>query len=145
MVQLSHLDCASSRWWSKKSAAGSCGITCQHGLGFIQLSNRDWLKHGSMESNILPIRFVFINYGWSIWMFLNIFQHSCDACIPHGEEVNMYHNCDRGGVYRNGEERKESYFLSYLICYPFSLLGACDYWMFCLWYGKPHLLWLDIK
>lgn len=43
---------------TKKFVAGSCGITCLAGLGFTQLSNRDWLKHGCMELDVLPIKLV---------------------------------------------------------------------------------------
>lgn len=75
---------------TKKSAAGSCGITFLPGLSFTQLSDTDWLKHRCVESDVLPIRFVSITYSQSIWMFLHIFQHSCDGCILQGEEVNVF-------------------------------------------------------
>lgn len=62
MVQLSHLVPVVDED-IKKSAASSCGITSLLGSGSIQLSNREWLKNGSMESNALHIKLVSINYG----------------------------------------------------------------------------------
>lgn len=43
------------------------------------------------------------------------------------KRLMCYRNCDRGEIYRNGEERKNSYFLFYPISYPFSVLDACQY------------------
>lgn len=98
-----------------------------------------------MEPNTHPVRFVSLIMAEVSGCFFIFFNVAVMHVFHMVKTLTSYRNCDSRGVHRNGKERKESYFLSYPISYLFLLLGARHYGMFCLWYRKPHLLWLDIK
>lgn len=76
----------------------------------------------SFPLGLFPLLMAEVSGYFFIFLSIAVMDVFCKV-----KRLMCYRNCDRGGIYRNGEERKESYFPFYPISYPFSVLGACQY------------------